>query len=127
MTKEERAEYMKKYRAEHKEEIYITRKRWSMKNQERIDKAQKEYAEAHREEIRAYHKAYRKDYYNKHKDDADFKENRKIYRDNWLKLNRNKWNDYQREYQRKRRALGVSNGYSSIERFTDEKQAWIQN
>lgn len=99
-TKEQRAEYNKRYKEEHKEEIYLRRKRYQMENYERIKKQNKEYAEANREKCRAYGKAY----YHAHKNDADFKERQKISRDYWMKNNRDKWNAYCRGY-RKRKAL----------------------
>lgn len=100
-SKEKKSEYNKRYYEEHRDQIYVTRKKWSMKNKERIDRQNKEYAETHRDQLRAY----AKDYYHRHKDEPEFKKKQKEARDRYYAKpeNREKRNAYARAYQKKLR------------------------
>ena len=104
MTKEERAEYMKKYRKEHREELNANRRYYYKRNKEKIKEQNKPsnrvYRESHREELKAYSKAY----YASHKDDPEFKKKAYESEKRSIEKNREKWNAYYREY-RKRKAL----------------------
>ena len=101
-TKEERAEYMKKYLEEHREQIKANRRYWHEHNRERVKRVNKAYKDAHQDEMREYLKKY----YEVHKNDPDFKDKQKRWHDKWIENNRDKWNAYCREY-RKRKALEV--------------------
>lgn len=99
MTKEERAEYMRKYRAEHREEIKACRREHYIKSI--LNGTLKDYPKDP-EKVREYNKAY----YQRHKQEIreKYKEARKEATKRWIENNRDKWNAYQREYQRNRRA-----------------------
>lgn len=43
---------------------------------------------------------YNKKWYEAHKDDPEYKARRDATTKRWIKNNRDKWNDYQREYKR---------------------------
>ena len=87
MTKEERKEYMKKYRQEHREQINANRRYWAAQNLERY---------------REYNRRNSKAYYERHKDDPEFKAKCKESSKRWVENNRDRWNAYQTErYKRK--------------------------
>ena len=87
MTKEERAEYQRRYVAEHREEINANTRYRYQKNPEVRDRQRKRM----------------KDYYEKHKNGPEYKarvlENMKRYREK----NRERINAYQRERYRARK------------------------
>lgn len=87
-TKEQRAEYMKRYRQE---------------NRERINANQRYWYRIHLEQERERSRADSKTYYDKHKDEDTFKQRRYAAVKKWIANNREKYNDYQREYQKRRR------------------------
>jgi hypothetical protein len=119
MTKEEKAAYMKKYREEHLEEINANRRYWYRQNKERVKQYNKTYYEAHRttpprpkrtwDETRDAHRVVCKKYYEKNKNDPEFKAMLRASQAKWLEKNRDKWNAYLREY-RKRKKLERSAG-----------------
>ena len=81
-TKEQRAEYMKKYRQENREQLNASRRYWYRLNLERE---------------RARSRACYKSYYEKHKDEADFKQKRYKVVKNWIANNREHYNAKQRK------------------------------
>jgi hypothetical protein len=88
-TKEERAEYMKRYRQENRERINASKRYWLRLNRERE---------------RARSRKDSKNYYDRHKDEADFKQKKCAAVKNWVANNRERWNAYQREYKKRKRA-----------------------
>lgn len=84
MTKEERAEYMKRYREEHREQTNANQRYYRNQNKERT----RELA---------------RNYYHRHKDDPEFMRRRREAVNRWMDKNRDEWNARQREYQRKKR------------------------
>ena len=85
-SKEEKREYFRKYREEHRDELNAYRRnRYSSEPDYKAKKAV---------ECKAW--------YEKHKNDPEFIAKRKAYHDKWLNENRDKWNTYNRE---RRRAL----------------------
>ena len=111
MTKEERAEYMKKYRKEHREQINANQRYYYKHRKEELieknRKRSKEYYYANKEK----QSEYMKKYYAEHKDDPEFMKQKRRTFERWLNNNRDRYNAYQREYQRechrKRKALEV--------------------
>lgn len=89
-TKEERAEYMKQYRKEHREELNASKRYWYRLNLTRE---------------RARSRANGKIYYEKHKDDADFKQRNYANYKRWVANNRLHNNEYQRKYLARKRGL----------------------
>ncbi len=87
MTKEERKVYMKKYRQEHREQINANRRYWAAQNIER-------YREYNRRNAHAY--------YEKHKDDPEFKAKLKEASKKWVEKNRERNRAYQRERYRQK-------------------------
>ena len=74
MTKEEKKEYNKQYKKEHKEEIKETRKKYNEEHKEEIKETRKKYNEEHKEEI----KETRKKYHEEHKEEEkEYRKNRK--------------------------------------------------
>lgn len=105
MTPEERSEYMKRYRAEHREELNANRRYYYKKHKKQIIaqnyKSGKKWRAANQERL----KQYRKKYYEEHKNDPEFMKRRNASSQRWIEKNREKFNAYQREYRRKRRAM----------------------
>lgn len=131
-TKEERAEYMRKWREEHREEIRASRRYYYKRNREKVLAANRPsniaYRNLHREELNAKQRAY----YAAHKDDPVFK--RKAYENTkrWIENNRDKWNERQREY-KKRKALAEINAALEEKQCTEckyfvgcEKAVWVR-
>lgn len=87
-TKEERAEYMKKYRQEHREELNASRRYWYRLNLERE---------------RARSRANGKIFYERHKDDAEFKRKKNEVSKKWEANNRERRNALQRKYYAKKK------------------------
>lgn len=82
MTKEERAEYHKKYREEHREQINANQRYWRKHNPEKVKKqAKKDNAKA----------------YEKRKNDPEFKAMQNQRWKKWYDNNRDKFNAYCRE------------------------------
>ena len=79
-TKEERAEYMKKYRAKNRERLNENQRYWRRHNKEEQAVASRERMKKWREENREQYNAYHREYY---------------------RNNRDKWSAYQREYVQK--------------------------
>lgn len=104
-TKEYRAEYMKKWREENKEQIKANRRYYYQHHKEKILEQNNPsgiaYRNLHREEINT--KA--KEWYYSHKNDPEFKKKAYANTKRWIENNRDKWNAYYREYKRKRKAL----------------------
>jgi hypothetical protein len=103
MTKEEKAEYQKKYRAEHLEEIKASRRYYYQQNREKLRSYQKQYRELHKEGFRERQKAY----YERHKDDPEFKKKNYENYKFWAESNREKINAKQRERYRKRKLAEI--------------------
>lgn len=61
-TKEKRAEYMKRYRAEHKDEINLRVKKWRMANPDKEKAIIDRWREAHREQYNTYQREYHREY-----------------------------------------------------------------
>ena len=81
MTKEERAVYMRRYRAEHREQINANRRYWYKQNRKLHPKKEK------------------------------VKLTPTEYQRMWYEKNRNRWNAYQNQYQKARRkALAERSG-----------------
>ena len=83
MTKEELAEYHKKYREEHREQINANKRYWYKRNPEKAK------AQAKRDNAKAYAK---------HKNDPERMAKRRESTKRWREKNRDKWNAYCREY-----------------------------
>ena len=97
-SKEERAEYMRKYREKNREKINAYRREYYLKS---ILNGTLKYYPANSEKQREY----RKSYYQLHKNELSYKEARKEATKRWVEKNREKWNAYQREYCKKRKLL----------------------
>ena len=78
-TKEERAAYMKKYREEHREELNANRRYNRQRHPERA-------------------KAVSKAYYERHKNDPEYKKRAKENTKRWIANNRDYWNAYCKDY-----------------------------
>jgi hypothetical protein len=88
MTKEELAEYQKKYREEHREQINANKRYWYKRNPEKAkEQAKKDNAKA----------------YAKHKNDPEYKAKRNEYAKRWRDNNRDKYNAYYRKYYRQKK------------------------
>jgi hypothetical protein len=85
-TKEERAEYNKRYREENREKINANMRYWRKHNPEKV----KEYA-----------KKNNKSQYEKHKDNPKYKAMIRENYNRWRNNHRAEYNAYQREYRRK--------------------------
>lgn len=96
MTKEERREYQRRWRAENPEKVKEYKKRAYIKS---ILNGTLKYNPPTPEKAREYNKSY----YERHKNDEGFKKARKEYYLRWREKNRDKWNAYQNEYQKKKR------------------------
>jgi hypothetical protein len=88
-TKEKRAEYMKKYRQEHREELNASNRYRYRLNLERE---------------RAKSRANGKIFYDRHKDDVEFKRKKNEVTKKWLANNRERRNAIQRAYYARKRA-----------------------
>ena len=99
-TKEYRAEYMRKWRKEHKEHINEYMREYYIKS---VLNGTLKYYPPKPEKAREYSRAY----YQRHKEDINKDEQYKKLRaetsKRWIANNRDKWNKYQREYKRKMR------------------------
>ena len=84
-TKEQKKEYMRKYRAEHKEHIRETKRKWEKE---------------HKKERRKYNKKWEKTHLEHHK-----KCNKERLK-RWRKTHREKWNAQSRRRYARRRGLG---------------------
>lgn len=82
MTREERIEYGKIYRSQHKEELALSWKTWYAKNKESVSKRHKVWREKNREKFMSYGK-------------IDRKNNPTKYQNQWL---RSKYNITLEEY-----------------------------
>lgn len=82
MTKEERAAYMRKWHAEHREQINANRR----------------YNYAHNPEIKEKEKAWHKAWREKHKNDPEYKAKMRENTKRWRENNREYWNAYVRDY-----------------------------
>ena len=82
-TKEERAAYMKRYRAE---------------NLDRLRANRRYYYKQHKEK----EKAYQKSYYDEHKGDSAFMEMKRVNTKRYIQNNRDKWNEIQRKHRRRK-------------------------
>lgn len=104
MTEEERkAEYMRKYRAEHREEINANARYWKSHNKEKVNEYQRRYKQTleGREKNRMASKAY----YDRNKNDPEFMAKKRANAQRWIENNRERFNAYQRErYHRKKLA-----------------------
>ena len=86
MTKDERREYMRNYRAENRDRINANKRYWLKRNPEKV-------------------KAQAKKDYQKHKDDAEYKAKQYKAWKRWHESHKEQFNAYQREYyQRKKLA-----------------------
>lgn len=94
-TKEERAEYMKRYRQEHREELNASKRYWYRLNLER-----------ERERSRANAKIF----YETHKDNTEFKQKRCENVKNWIANNRERHNANQRKCYARKRGLSDERG-----------------
>ena len=94
-TKEYRTEYMRKWRAEHREEMREYYKQYRIKHFWDI-----KYYKSPPEKRKIYNKTY----YEKHKNDEEFKKRSRECYKRWREKNRDKWNAYQREQKAKKRA-----------------------
>ena len=97
MTKEERREYQRKWRAEHKEHIKAYRREYYIKH----FWDRKDYPvnpEVNRKAAKSY--------YERHKNDEDFKARIKAAQKRWREKNRDKWNAYYREYRNRKKLEG---------------------
>lgn len=89
-TKEYRAEYMKNYRAENRDQINANKRYWLKHNPEKV---------------KAQAKKDNKKFYEKHKNDPKYKARNAESTKRWRENNRDKWNAYCRErYHRKKLA-----------------------
>ena len=99
-SKEKRADYMKKWREENREQISANRKYYYLQNREHELARQNEYRKEHpevynnwvdknRDRVRAYQREYNRSHPEIH--------------ENWLSNNRERWNEYQREYKKEQR------------------------
>lgn len=96
-TKEERAEYMKKYREEHRDQLNANKRYWYKQNRERLVKKQRE---AYTGEKREKHLVYIRAYYEKHKDDPEYKARNRENQRRWQEKNSERLNAYKREQYR---------------------------
>jgi hypothetical protein len=96
-TKEYRAEYMKKYREEHREQLKANRRYYYQRNKKNILQPNPKAAEENNVRVKRH--------YHSHKHDPEFKKKRNERVKRWIDNNRDRWNAYQREYYRKRKAL----------------------
>ena len=86
MTKDERREYMRNYRAENRDQINANKNYWRKRNPEKV-------------------KAHAKKAYEKHKDDPEYKAMKNQNFKRWRNNHRAEYNAYQRAYyQRKKLA-----------------------
>ena len=90
MTKDERREYMRNYRAENREQINANKRYWLKRNPEKV-------------------KAQAKKAYEKHKNEPEYKARQAKVQKRWRENNREKWNAYYREYY-KRKKLAERSG-----------------
>lgn len=96
-TKEEKAAYQKRWREENSEKVKEYKKRAYIKS---VLNGTLKYYPPNPEKVRECNKSY----YERHKNDEDFKKARKEYYLRWREKNRDKWNAYQNEYAKKKRA-----------------------
>ena len=84
MTKEELAEYQKKYREEHREQINANKRYWYKRNRDKV-------------------REYQREYHKKRKDEPEYKAKRKESVKRYRENNRDKFNASCRErYHRKK-------------------------
>lgn len=88
MTKEELAEYQKKYREEHRAQINANKRYWRKHNPEKAK------VQAKKDNAKAYEKC---------KNDPKYKAKRNEYAKRWRENNRDKWNAYCRERYHKKK------------------------
>ena len=99
-SKEERADYMKKYRKENRDQINSNRRYYYRQNREYEIFRQNEYLKEHpevrkkwidknKDKVRAYQREYKREHPEIH--------------ENWLSNNRERWNEYQRKYKKEQR------------------------
>jgi len=106
ITKEEKKEYMKKWRENNKEEISIKAKKQYQNNKEEINEKHKEYRKNNKDKLSEYAKEYREN----HKEEAseyqkEYRENNKEeldkYNKEWRENNKDKLSEYTKEYNKK--------------------------
>ena len=107
MTKEERAEYGRKYREANKEILEKKRKQYCEANKEILGKKRKQYCEANKEKIaerkRKYYEANKEKFaeYNKQYREANKEKTADLNRQ-WIINNRAKRNIYKKEYKKQK-------------------------
>lgn len=84
-----KAEYQRRYRAKHKEEIKEYNKRYKEKHKEHIQEYKKDYYEKHKEEIKEYQKEYGKEWRNQNRDKL------REYNKEWREQNKERVRIYQ--------------------------------
>jgi hypothetical protein len=94
MTKEERREYMRNYRAENREQINANKRYWLKRNPEKVK------AQAKKDNAKAYEKC---------KNDPERMAKRREATKRWQENNRDKWNAYCRERYHKKKLAERSN------------------
>lgn len=97
-TKEEKAAYQKRWREENPEKVKEYKKRAYIKSV--LNGTLKYYPPDPK-----FQREYAKRYYEKHKNDEDYKARQKANLKRWREKNRDKWNAYQNEYAKKKRAV----------------------
>ena len=100
-SKEEKKEYNKKYREEHKEKSQEYDKKWREENKEKISEYNKKYKEENKEKILEYNKKWReenKEYY------KEYNEKNKKWREEYDKKYRELNREKKREQRKEKRA-----------------------
>lgn len=128
-TKEEKAAYMRKWRAEHKERSSeIGKKSYALHKKERLEQ-KKKYYEEHKEERRIYEAKYNEE----HRDEIS-KRNKAYYEKNKEEL-KNRSKKYSDEHKEERRAYAVKYRNENIDKIREkdriralssERQKWVE-
>lgn len=105
-TKEERAAYQKRWRENNPDKVKEYRRRAYAKSI--LNGTLKYYPP--NPKFQKFQREYNRRYYEKHKNDEDYKARQKANHKRWREKNRDKWNAYQNEYAKKKRALEGTNG-----------------
>ena len=122
--KEERKEYQKKWRENHKEEISIKGKEYRKNNREKLNEYAREYRENNKDKISEYAKEWNKnhkeeknekakEYREKNKEEISIK-NKEYYQKNkeeareWRENHKDKLGEYAKEYNKNRKKTDIN-------------------
>ena len=98
-----RAEYLKAYRAAHREEINAYQREWREAHREEINAYWREYYAAHREEYNAYKNAYQREWREAHREEHN------AYHREYYAAHREDINARRREWYRKKKKEAAAN------------------